>query len=86
MLRLSRKLVVGILISVALSACSGLPRGGALEREILKTRNEPTTDIAVYPVTRAFLPTAKLWPSTGEKACGWIGSTPAGQEDADSSP
>ncbi len=70
---LSRKNLVWVILSVALAACSGLPRGAAIEREVLKTQNEPTTDIAVYPVTRAFLPSIAQWPRTGQRSYGWIG-------------
>jgi polysaccharide export outer membrane protein len=49
-----------------------LPRGAAIEREILGTAEEPNPDIAVYPVTRTFLPLVKDWPRTGQRGYPWI--------------
>ena len=72
---LSQKHFVFVLLFLTLSACSGLPRGAAIEREVLKTQDEPTTDIAVYPVTRAFLPIVAEWPRTGQRSYSWIGSS-----------
>ena len=72
---LSPKYFVVALLALTLSACGTLPRGAAIEREVLKTRGEPTTDIAVYPVTRAFLPSVKEWPETGRRSYSWIGSS-----------
>ena len=57
------KHVVLAMLALSLAACSNLPRGAAVEREILETADAPDTDIAVYPVTRAFLPSYTTWPS-----------------------
>ena len=67
------RVCLGFLLAVALSACSNLPRGGAVQKEITRNADAPTSDIAVYPVTRAFLPSVQHWPSVGEKRHGWIG-------------
>ncbi len=61
------------LLTLTLVACSNLPRGAAVEREILQTADEPDTDIAVYPVTRAFLPSYAAWPSNNGHRYDWIG-------------
>lgn len=70
---LSVKHFVWVLSVVALSACSNLPRGAAVEREILKTASDEDTDIAVYPVTKEFLPSVKEWPHTGARSYPWLG-------------
>ena len=48
-----------------LSACDDLPAGSAEREEILKQSETESGDLAVYAVTRAFLPTVRHWPSTG---------------------
>ena len=72
-MRLNFKHFIWVLAILVLAACSTLPRGAAVEREILETAEEPDTDIAVYPVTRTFLPTVKKWPNTGQRSYAWIG-------------
>lgn len=69
---LNIKHFVWVLAVLGLTACSNLPRGAAVEREILQTADTPEADIAVYPVTRAFLPTVKDWPRTGQRSYPWI--------------
>lgn len=69
-----RNLVWPMLVMVlcGLAACS-LPRGAALQSEILREANSEFPDIAVYPVTRGFLPVAQNWPRTGAApSAGWI--------------
>ncbi len=70
---LNIKHIVWVLMVLGLTACTSLPRGGAVEKEILETSDAPDTDIAVYPVTRAFLPSVKKWPRTGQRGYDWIG-------------
>lgn len=53
-----------------LAACSELPRGAAVEGEVLKGAGDPEADFAVYPVDRAFLPKVARWPRTGPGA--WL--------------
>lgn len=59
-------------VSMALAACDALPRGAAVEREIVEVVQGEVADFAVYPVTRAFLPTVAEWPATGERHLRWI--------------
>ncbi|MGJ8596831.1 polysaccharide biosynthesis/export family protein [Sulfitobacter sp.] len=67
------KYLLCITVAVALSACSTLPRGAAIQAEITKGANQPEADFAVYPVSKAFLPSLAEWPSTGERQYGWLG-------------
>jgi len=69
---LSFKHLAWVVLTVALAACSTLPRGAAVEREILQTAEDTDTQIAVYPVTRTFLPTVKDWPRTGARHYPWL--------------
>lgn len=69
---LSLKNLTWIVLSVTLAACSTLPRGAAVEREIIETADDVDTEIAVYPVTRAFLPSVAQWPSTGARSYPWL--------------
>ncbi len=62
-----------VLLCVTLAACSNLPRGAAIQKEVLATSEDVDTEIAVYPVTRAFLPSVKGWPRTGARSYAWIG-------------
>ena len=66
------KHLVWVILMVSLSACSTLPRGAAVEKEILKNADEPASDIAVYPVTRTFLPSVATWPRNGSRSYSWI--------------
>lgn len=70
---LNIKHFVWVMAVLGLAACGTLPRGAAVEREILATAEDTDTDIAVYPVTRAFLPTVKEWPRTGQRRYPWVG-------------
>ena len=56
-----------------MTACSVLPRGAAVESEILRQSDDAESDFAIYPVTRAFLPSVDQWPRVNEKRLGWIG-------------
>ncbi|UWR43420.1 polysaccharide biosynthesis/export family protein (plasmid) [Phaeobacter inhibens] len=66
------------------AACGRLPGGAPASEEILKTADDADADFALYPVTRAFLPTVAHWPETGPESGGvhsgkrplkWIGAT-----------
>ncbi len=70
---LSLKHLLWITLSLALAACGNLPRGAAVEKEILASADDPEPDIAVYPVTRAFLPSVAKWPHNGSRSYSWIG-------------
>ena len=60
---------------VVLSACANLPRGAAIDTEILAEADDADADIAVYPVTRAFLPSLNSWPTVGEPHLDWLGAS-----------
>lgn len=67
-----RRAVMCLSLLAALSACSDLPRGAAVEREILSAAEGDVADFAVHPVTREFLPVVADWPLTGARPLGWI--------------
>ena len=54
------------------ASCSVLPRGAAVSNEIIGEADNPDAGFAVYPVTRAFLPTVTHWPSVGSQNLSWI--------------
>jgi len=58
------KFLVLTTILALTSACT-LPRGAALEAEILQGADDPEADFAIYPVSKAFLPSVEHWPKTG---------------------
>lgn len=59
--------------AVLLSGCATLPRGAAISGEVLRARNDGTTDFAVYPVTTEVLPLVADWPQDGERPDGaWL--------------
>ncbi|MEM9585180.1 MAG: polysaccharide biosynthesis/export family protein [Pseudomonadota bacterium] len=62
-----------IALGLVLSACA-LPRGAALQSEIVETADAENPEFAVYPVTKNLLPRYKNWPQTGYvKRFSWIG-------------
>jgi polysaccharide export outer membrane protein len=70
--RIQTWVVTGLCLTL-LAACS-LPRGAAIQREILAGQDAEFPEIAVYPVTRDFLPVAAAWPAIGHRPShGWIG-------------
>jgi polysaccharide export outer membrane protein len=52
-----------------------LPRGAPLEREVLARGDDALAGFALYPVTRAFLPTLQSWPDPHERTLHWIGAS-----------
>lgn len=68
-------LLISMVLSCALSACSGLPRGAAVQRDILRSAEVRTPDIAVYPVTRSMLPQIASWPGENQPKRNWITSS-----------
>lgn len=64
--------ILWIVLSLTLAACGTLPRGAAIQSEIIKGANAPEADFAVYTVTKAFLPSVAEWPTTGERNYGWL--------------
>jgi polysaccharide biosynthesis/export protein len=70
--------LTGLLLTLGLtlSACNRLPAGAPKRDEILKQAGTETGDFAIYPVTRAFLPTVSQWPITGkQRDLSWIGAS-----------
>jgi len=60
------------IILFTITACS-LPRGAALQSEILKKSKNPNPEIVVYQVTKSFLPIVSSWPKTGALGSGrWL--------------
>lgn len=68
------KLVLAALACMTMVACS-LPRGAGVEREVVSNRQVENGDFAVYPITRAFLPSVSEWAITGERRRSWIGAS-----------
>lgn len=60
------------LIVFALAGCEILPRGAAVEREIVKAATGEPTDFAVHAVTRDFLTDLAAWPNPQAAHLGWI--------------
>ncbi|PWK59913.1 polysaccharide biosynthesis/export family protein [Roseicyclus mahoneyensis] len=58
--------------AMALAGCEQLPRGAAVEREIVAVAQGEIADFAVYPVDRALLAQLADWPQTGERRLNWI--------------
>jgi polysaccharide export outer membrane protein len=54
----------GLSVLFLFAACS-LPRGAALQTEILSKSKTASPDIAVYSITKSFLPIVADWPVTG---------------------
>jgi len=69
------KLFLLALLAMSVASCGALPRGAAIEKEVTQDASAPESDIAVYPVTRAFLPSVAQWPRTGAVRHGWIGAS-----------
>ena len=56
------------------AACARLPAGAPISEDILRNADAAAPEFAVYPVTRAFLPTVAEWPATGkQERLSWIG-------------
>lgn len=64
---------LAVLLALSVSACGSLPRGAAIEAEIVAGANDEDADFAIYPVTKALLPSLAAWPQTGDKHYPWIG-------------
>ncbi len=65
------------IIALPVSCARGrLPGGAPVSEEILEQASSETADFALYPVNRAFLPTAAQWPPTGkQETLGWISAS-----------
>jgi len=67
-----RSLGLFVLILTLAGGCS-LPRGAALQSEILSQSGSQFPEIAVYEVSRTLLPVVSRWPSTdGRPSHGWL--------------
>lgn len=64
-------LIFGVIV-LGLSGCEILPRGAAVEREIVEAAEGETADFAVHAVTRAFLPVLDAWPNPQANHLSWI--------------
>ena len=62
----------GVLIVLTLSGCAILPRGAAVEREIVAAADDAQADFAVHAVTRDFLDQIDHWPRPAGDRLGWI--------------
>lgn len=67
-----RGLCVGLVLCLALAGCASLPRGAAVEREILTGTADEASDFAVFPVTRDFLADMSDWPHADAPQLNWI--------------
>lgn len=65
-MKLSIRILAFLGLSAVLAACASLPSGAPEREEILKQAEDGGESFAVYPVTRAFLPTVAQWPATGK--------------------
>ncbi|WP_343055783.1 polysaccharide biosynthesis/export family protein [Sagittula marina] len=61
---LKLRLLPMIVLTLALSACS-LPRGAALQSEVVREQNAEQPTFQVVQVTRANMPAIATWPKTG---------------------
>lgn len=66
------KYILWVALCVSIAACSTLPRGAAIRAEIIKGADQPDADFAVYPVSKAFLPSVAEWPNTEERGYSWL--------------
>jgi polysaccharide export outer membrane protein len=67
--------VIATLAALAMLTGCGLPRGAAIQSEILSARDDANADVAIYPVTRALLPAVSRWPVINERNLGWISAS-----------
>lgn len=58
------------------AGCGRLPAGAPIVEDVVREAGDAAPDFAIYPVTRAFLPTVAKWPATGvQERLGWIGTS-----------
>ncbi len=72
----TRCLIVFSLV-ILVAGCS-LPRGAAVQQEILAGQNDEVPEFAVYEVDRAFLAQHRGWPSAAGPSPGWLSGAPSG--------
>ncbi|WP_371155676.1 polysaccharide biosynthesis/export family protein [Jannaschia sp. 2305UL9-9] len=66
-----------LLVIAGISLITGctLPRGSAGQSELLRGQDSDIAEFAVYPVTRAFLPSVQQWPLVGEEHLSWVSAS-----------
>ncbi len=73
------KIVTKLLLAgmvFGLGSCGRLPAGAPASNEIISQVQENNGEFALYLVSRAFLPTVRQWPATGnQERLSWIGKT-----------
>ncbi|ARE82214.1 Polysialic acid transport protein KpsD [Roseovarius sp. EC-HK134] len=75
--RVTRKIrvILGIMMFAALAACS-LPRGAALQSEVLAEKDNKVPTFQVVEVTRRSTPALALWPASGWKGSyNWLSAS-----------
>lgn len=60
-----------IALCLSVAACGSLPRGAPIQAEVTRGANAPEADFAVYPVSKALLPSLSEWPTT-ERRFEWL--------------
>lgn len=68
------RLVLAIAATTFAVGCT-LPRGAAVQSEILNNSDSDQAGFAVYPVTRSLLPTVHQWPLVGEQHLSWVSAS-----------
>jgi polysaccharide export outer membrane protein len=68
----SRAIGLALAAFLALAGCEQLPRGAAVEREIVAVAQGETADFAVYSVDRTLLSRVEGWPRPGERRFSWL--------------
>ncbi|PWJ17440.1 polysaccharide biosynthesis/export family protein [Jannaschia seohaensis] len=61
-------------VLMMVTACA-LPRGAAVEREVLRGADRDQIGFSVYPLTRDLVPTVAEWPTVGEEELSWIATS-----------
>jgi len=57
--------------AMVVASCT-LPRGAALQSEVLSKSNVESTEFAVYEITKPFIPIVSKWPANNGKSYNWI--------------
>ena len=70
--------ILAALLSVVLAASCSLPRGAALQSEIVNESRSSEPTFQVMPVTRANMAAIETWPATGNyRTFNWLGHSGA---------
>ena len=65
-------------VAFLLVGCGSLPRGAALESEVLRGQNDENASFEVQQVTRSNIASLSAWPRTGPDRPSWIGHSHGG--------